>query len=90
MENLLNNTLKIENLPEYLYTDNSEGRHGEIIFKCNAENIKEADVLFENHLHYDPKIDSNIGCVVESTINEPWREKTQNGGRQNNGQKDII
>jgi len=66
-----------EKLPEFLYTDNSEAGHGAVIFRCNASSIEEADKLFEEEKHYDPKIDSNIGCVAESDVNEDWISKQE-------------
>lgn len=71
MEDPFNNS-NTEKLPEFLYTDNSEAGNGAVIFRCNAANIEEADKMFEAEKNYDPKIDSNIGCVAESDVNEDW------------------
>jgi len=76
MEDPFNNSTQ-EKLPEFLYTDNSEAGHGAIIFRCNAASIEEADKMFEAEKKYDPKIDSNIGCVTEADVNEAWRAEHQ-------------
>lgn len=50
-------------LSEFLYTDNSDSGHGAVIFRCNAATLEEADKMFQEEKHYDPKIDANIGCM---------------------------
>lgn len=77
MEDPFDTTRTEANLPEFLYTDNSKGGHGAIIFKCNATTIEEADRLFKEEKGYDPKKDANIGCVTEYDVNERWRAEYQ-------------
>ena len=64
-----------EKLPEYLYTDNHESQAGVVIFRCNAASIEEADKLFQEQFGYNPKGESNIGCVTESEVNKKWRKE---------------
>ena len=77
MEDPFNNSTQ-EKIPEFLYTDNSSAGYNAVIFRCNARTIDEADKMFEVEKHYDPKSNSNIGCVTEAPVNEDWRAGHKN------------
>ncbi len=48
---------------KYTYCDNSA--KGEVIFECVAENILEADKLYEAATGKNPEKQNHVGCSVE-------------------------
>lgn len=57
---------KIENsgeLRRFIYRDNSVG--GQIIFKCVARGILEADKMYEAETGKNPEKQNHIGCSTE-------------------------
>ena len=47
----------------YVYRDNSKGHV--IIFRCQADTLRDADVLFEATTGINPVKAPHIGCVLE-------------------------
>ncbi len=53
----------INNLKRYIYRDHSKGGD-EIIFECEAQNITEADQLYEAKIGKNPEKQKEVGCEV--------------------------
>lgn len=56
-------------LNKYTYRDNSAGR--KIIFECTAENILEADKMYEAATGKNPEKQNHVGCSVEKAEDNP-------------------
>ncbi len=52
-----------EKLRKYTYRDNSDGR--KVVFECMANDILEADKLYEETTGNNPEKQSYIGCSIE-------------------------
>ena len=52
-----------ENLRKFIYQDNHDNR--KIIFECLAENINEADKLYEEKTGIKPEKQSHIACEIK-------------------------
>lgn len=57
-------------LNKFTYRDNLAG--GEIVFECIAEDILEADRLYQEKTGKNPENQSHIGCSIEKI--EPGKE----------------
>lgn len=45
----------------YIYTDNVKKK---VLFECQADDILEADKLFQQHTGLDPVKERGVGCEV--------------------------
>jgi hypothetical protein len=52
-----------EKINKYTYRDNSAGR--KVIFECVANNILEADKLYEEKTGNNPEKQNHVGCSIE-------------------------
>jgi hypothetical protein len=58
-------------LPRKLFTywDNFGTRGGQMIFRCEADSIEEADSVFEGTLGFNPSSQPRIGTIIRE---RPW------------------
>jgi hypothetical protein len=52
-------------MTKFTYWDNSKTWHGKVLFEVIAENIVEADKIFQENFGYSPYTKSNVGATLD-------------------------